>query len=407
MEHASHCHHAHHASPVATLPQAAQSDSVIYTCPMHPQVRQPKPGNCPICGMTLEPEKITASDDANPELKDMTRRFWIAAAFSLPLLIINMGAHISAELQDFLMNPLAVWVQLALATPVVLWCGWPFFERFWQSLKHRSANMFTLIGMGVGVAYIYSLIVTLAPQWFAALGENAGMEVYFEPAAVITALVLLGQVLELRARAQTSGAIKALLKLAPDTARKINPDGSEADVPLSEVHVGDSLRVRPGDKIPVDGVVLEGVSSVDQSMITGESVPVEKHAGDKVTGATINGTGGFTLRAEKVGTDTLLARIVEMVGKAQRSRAPIQRLADKVAGWFVPAVMLAALIAAAAWYIYGPEPKIGHAILSAVAVLIIACPCALGLATPMSIMVGVGSGAQAGVLIKNAEALER
>jgi Cu+-exporting ATPase len=415
MDHACHKHkmqanaqvgHEHNAEPVADSPKAAQG-SVIYTCPMHPEVRQKGPGNCPKCGMTLEPEKVSA--DAAPddsELKNMTRRFWIACALSIPLLVINMGAHVSSALQDFMMNPLAVWVQLALATPVVLWCGWPFFVRFWQSLKHKSPNMFTLIGMGVGVAYIYSLIITLAPQLVAAMGKDAGINVYFEPAAVVTALVLLGQVMELKARAQTGNAIRALLKLAPDTARKVSDDGSETDIPLADVKVGDVLRVRPGEKIPVDGVVLTGSSSVDQSMVTGEPLPVEKHADDKVTGATINGNGSFTMRAEKVGGDTLLAHIVDMVSKAQRSRAPIQRLADKVSGYFVPVVILCAILTAIVWGIYGPDPKIGHAILSAVAVLIIACPCALGLATPMAIMAGTGRGAKAGVLIKNAEALE-
>ncbi len=379
----------------------------MYTCPMHPQVRQPKPGNCPICGMALEPENIAESEADDSELKDMTRRFWIATALSVPLVILNMGAHVSATLHDFLMNPLAAWVQLVLATPVVLWAGWPFFERFWQSLMHRSPNMFTLIGLGVGVAYIYSVIVTVFPGIAAQLtGGGETVDVYFEPAAVITALVLLGQVLELKARAQTSSAIKALLKLAPDTARRINEDGGEEDVKLSEVREGDMLRVRPGDKIPVDGVVVEGSSSVDQSMITGEPVPVEKNPGDKVTGATINGTGGFTMKAERVGRETLLSQIVDMVGKAQRTRAPIQRLADTVSAYFVPAVIVTAILTAVGWWIWRPEPELGYAILNAVAVLIIACPCALGLATPMSIMAGTGRGARAGVLIKNAEALE-
>ncbi|MFY9288445.1 MAG: copper-translocating P-type ATPase [Alphaproteobacteria bacterium] len=402
------CHgdaNSHKTKQTAT---SSNADGIIYTCPMHPQIRQIGPGTCPICGMALEPEDITQSDGEDVELKGMTRRFWIATALSIPLLIINMGAHISDALHNFLMSPLALWVQFILATPVVLWCGWPFFERFWQSVKHKSPNMFTLIGMGVGVAYFYSLAVTLMPKAFAHLleGTQASMNVYFEPAAVITALVLLGQVLELKARAQTSSAIKALLKLAPDTARKINPDGSEQDVPLSEVHEGDTLRVRPGDKIPVDGVVMEGSSSVDQSMITGEPVPVEKNPGDKVTGATINGIGSFIMKAEHVGKKTLLSQIVDMVGKAQRTRAPIQKLADTVSGYFVPAVMLVAIITALVWWFYGPEPKLGYAILNAVAVLIIACPCALGLATPMAIMAGTGKGAHAGVLIKNAEVLE-
>jgi len=405
--HGSCCHHEHtHATP-APVAESAGGKDVMYTCPMHPQIRQPKPGSCPICGMTLELEKVSLDAAPNPELTDMTRRFWIAAALSIPLLIINMGAHVSNALHGFMMNPASAWLQLILATPVVLWCGWPFFERFWQSIKHKSPNMFTLIGLGVGVAYLYSLIVTLAPQLLAGVtGSNNMPQIYFEPAAVITVLVLLGQVMELKARAQTGSAIRALLKLAPDTARKINADGSEQDIQLSQVQVGDVLRVRPGEKIPVDGVVLEGASSVDQSMITGEPMPVEKHADDKVTGATINGNGSFTMRTEKVGGDTLLAQIVNMVSQAQRSRAPIQRLADKVSGYFVPAVMLVAIITAIAWGIYGPEPRIGFAILNAVAVLIIACPCALGLATPMAIMAGTGRGAKAGVLIKNAEALE-
>jgi Cu+-exporting ATPase len=387
--------------------EALAGAEAIYTCPMHPQVRQPKPGNCPICGMTLEPEKISLDDAPDHELIDMTRRLWIAAVLSTPLLGINMGAHMWAGLHRFLMTPASAWLQLTLATPVVLWCGWPFFDRFWQSLKHKSPNMFTLVGMGIGVAYIYSLIITLAPQLLDGLMDDGEMpQIYFEPSAVITVLVLLGQVMELKARAQTGNAIRALLKLAPNTARKIDTDGREQDVPLSQVQVGDSLRVRPGEKIPVDGVVLEGASAVDQSMITGEPMPVEKHAGDKVTGATINGNGSFTMRADKIGGDTLLAQIVNMVSQAQRSRAPIQRLADKVSGYFVPVVILIAIVAGIAWGVYGPEPRIGFAILNAVAVLIIACPCALGLATPMAIMAGTGRGAKAGVLIKNAEALE-
>ena len=405
--HGTCCHHEHGQAKPAPATADASGKEVIYTCPMHPEVRQVGPGTCPKCGMALEPENIADMEEDDSELKDMTRRFWIATALSVPLLVINMGAHVSAALHDFLMNPLAAWVQLALATPVVLWAGWPFFERFWQSVKHKSPNMFTLIGLGVGVAYIYSLILTIFPGIAAQLtGGSETVDVYFEPAAVITALVLLGQVLELKARAQTSSAIKALLKLAPDTARRINADGSEEDVKLSEVRKGDMLRVRPGDKIPVDGVVVEGSSSVDQSMITGEPVPVEKNPGDKVTGATINGTGGFIMKAERVGKETLLSQIVDMVGKAQRTRAPIQRLADTVSAYFVPAVILTALLTAIGWWIWGPEPKLGYAILNAVAVLIIACPCALGLATPMSIMAGTGRGARAGVLIKNAEALE-
>lgn len=401
------CHSNHKAVPTAQ--PVAVSKDVIYTCPMHPEVQKVGPGTCPKCGMALEPENIAESAGADPELKDMTRRFWIAAVLSFPLLFLGMGAHItSGGLHEFIMSRTAIWLQLVLSTPVVLWCGWPFFERFWQSLKHKSPNMFTLIGLGVGVAYVYSVIVTLAPQLLAELMEKGEMPaVYFEPAAVITALVLLGQVLELKARAQTSSAMRALLDLAPATARVIRESGTEEDIPLAEVQKGDVLRVRPGEKVPVDGVVLEGSSSVDQSMITGEPVPVEKSPGDKVTGATINGTGSFTMRAERVGGETMLAQIVDMVSKAQRTRAPIQRLADRVSGYFVPAVILVAIIAAAAWGIYGPEPRLGYAILNAVAVLIIACPCALGLATPMSIMAGTGRGAKAGVLIKNAESLER
>ena len=399
------CCHGH--KPAPTTQPAAGGKDVIYTCPMHPEVRQVGPGTCPKCGMALEPENIAESEGADPELKDMTRRFWVAAVLSIPLLFLGMGAHItSGALHEFIMSRTAIWLQLILSTPVVLWCGWPFFVRFWQSLKHKSPNMFTLIGLGVGVAYVYSVIVTLAPQLLAGLlGEGEMPAVYFEPAAVITALVLLGQVLELKARAQTSSAMRALLDLAPATARVIR-DGREEDIPLAEVQQGDVLRVRPGEKVPVDGVVLEGASAVDQSMITGEPVPVEKSPGDKVTGATINGTGSFTMRAERVGGETMLAQIVDMVSKAQRTRAPIQRLADKVSGYFVPAVILVAIIAAIVWGGFGPEPRIGYAILNAVAVLIIACPCALGLATPMSIMAGTGRGAKAGVLIKNAESLE-
>ncbi len=403
------CCHASHSTPAPSAATVAVDKDAIYTCPMHPEVRQIGPGSCPKCGMALEPEDISLSDGADPELKDMTRRFWVAAVLSAPLLLLTMGAHFPNEwLHTFLMSPLATWGQLILATPVVLWAGWPFFERGWASLKNKSLNMFTLIALGVGVAYLYSVVVTLFPgylgQWLGAASET--IDVYFEAAAVITALVLLGQVLELRARAQTSSAMRALLDLAPATARVIRADGAEDDIPLSHVHQGDTLRVRPGEKVPVDGVVLEGASSIDQSMITGEPVPVEKGPGDPVTGATINGTGSFTMRAERVGKETLLAQIVDMVSKAQRTRAPIQRLADKVSGYFVPAVIAVAAIAAFAWGMVGPEPRVGYAILNAVAVLIIACPCALGLATPMSIMAGTGRGAKAGVLIKNAEALE-
>ncbi len=404
------CHHAKpDAKHEAPLKIASGGADAIYTCPMHPQIRQKGPGNCPICGMALEPENIAIQDGPDPELKDMSRRFWVAAILSAPLLLFSMGGHFSNEmLHAFLMSPLATWGQLVIATPVVLWAGWPFFERGWMSIKNKNLNMFTLISLGVGVAYFYSLFITLFPsfieQWLD--GTNLSKDVYFEAAAVITALVLLGQVLELRARAQTSSAMRALLDLAPATARIIRSNGNEEDIPLAHVHKGDILRVRPGEKIPVDGILLEGKSSIDQSMITGEPIPVEKNPGETVIGATINGTGSFTMRAERVGQETLLAQIVDMVAKAQRTRAPIQRLADKVSGYFVPAVIAIAVLAAVIWGIYGPEPKTGYAILNAVAVLIIACPCALGLATPMSIMAGTGRGAKAGVLIKNAEALE-
>lgn len=385
------------------------NSSDIYVCPMHPEIRQIGPGNCPICGMALESENVDTSAKPDPELKAMTRRFSIAAILSTPLLFFGMGVHVLPflNLHEFLQTRFASWLQLILATPVVLWCGWPFFVRFWQSLRNRSLNMFTLIGLGVGVAYIYSVIATIFPQLLIGLfKDTSAPDLYFEAAAVITTLVLLGQVLELKARAQTSSAMRALLDLAPATARIIRASGEEEDIPLSEVHHGDLLRVRPGEKIPVDGIVVDGNSSVDQSMITGEPVPVEKSAGDQVTGATLNGTGSFTMRAERVGKETMLAQIVDMVSKAQRTRAPIQRLADIVSAYFVPAVIAVALIAAFVWGFYGPEPRLGYAILNAVAVLIIACPCALGLATPMAIMAGTGRGARAGVLIKNAEALE-
>jgi len=349
---------------------------------MHPEVRQIGPGFCPKCGMALEPEVATLEEETNPELTDMTRRFWIAAISTLPILALGMAERL----------PL---VQLILATPVVLWAGWPLFQRAWASIMNRSPNMFTLIGLGTGTAYVYSFVATIP-----------GLPVYFEAAAVITALVLLGQVLELRARNRTGAAIKALLVLVPKTARRINPDATESDVPLEQVHIGDKLRVRPGEKTPVDGIVLEGYSSVDESMISGEPIPVEKTAGDRVIGGTINGTGGFVMRAERVGRDTLLSQIVAMVAQAQRSRAPIQRLADVVSAYFVPIVVIVAALTFVVWVALGPEPRLAHALLNAVAVLIIACPCALGLATPMSIMVGVGRGATAGVLIKNAEALE-
>ena len=376
----------------------------IWTCPMHPQIRWDHPGNCPICGMALEPLEPTVDEAPNPELIDMSRRFWISTLLTFPLVILAFGAELGWQPIPMTTSML---LQLALATPIVLWGGRPFFERLWASLKTRNLNMFTLIGMGVGVAYGYSLVATLAPQLFpASLHTMGGMvPVYFEAASVITTLVLLGQVLELRARAATGKAIRALLGLAPKTARRVR-DGREEDVQLEHVHVGDFLRVRPGEKVPVDGMVIEGHSSVDESMITGESVPVEKTAGEKVTGATINGTGTLLMRADRVGRDTMLSQIVRMVAAAQRSRAPIQKLADQVSAWFVPSVIAVSLIAFVAWNLLGPAPPLGYAIVNAIAVLIIACPCALGLATPMSIMVGTGRGASAGVLVKNAEALE-
>ncbi|MFZ0291698.1 MAG: HAD-IC family P-type ATPase, partial [Candidatus Sulfotelmatobacter sp.] len=382
-----------------------------YTCPMHPEIVRPEPGSCPICGMALEPRTVSAvaTIEENPELRDMTRRFWVSLALTAPLMAIAMAAMLwEMPLHRLLPGAALPWLEFGLATPVVLWGGWPFFQRFWTSLINRSPNMFTLIGMGTGVAYGYSVIATLAPRIFPESLRTMGgyPDVYFEAAAAITTLVLLGQVMELRARSRTSAAIRALLDLSPRTARRLNPDGSEKDVPLEQVQPGDRLRVRPGEKIPVDGVLLEGRSAVDESMITGESMPVEKSPDGKVIGATINGTGSFVMRAERVGSETLLARIVQLVGQAQRSRAPIQRLADRVAKWFVPIVVAVAAITFVAWLLFGPQPRFAHALVNAVAVLIIACPCALGLATPMAIMVGVGRGARAGVLIKNAEALE-
>lgn len=387
----------------------APKEKVEYTCPMHPQIIRDAPGFCPICGMALEPRIITLDEEENHELKDMRRRFWVSVVLSLPLLVIGMSEFIPGSPVARLVPTEALpWIQLALASPVVLWGGWPFFVRFWQSIVNRSLNMFTLIGLGVAVAYVYSLIAALLPQIFPASfrDEMGNVPVYFEAAAVITTLVLLGQVLELKARSSTSAAIKALLGLAPKTARRIAPDGTEQDVPLDQVHKDDRLRVRPGEKIPVDGAVLEGTSSVDESMVTGESIPVEKRSGDRVIGATINGTGSLVIKAERVGSETLLAQIVQMVAEAQRSRAPIQKLADVVSGYFVPAVILIAIISFIVWAMIGPEPRMAYAIINAVAVLIIACPCALGLATPMSIMVATGKGAQAGVLFKNAEAIE-
>jgi Cu+-exporting ATPase len=381
-----------------------------YTCPMHPEVVRPGPGTCPICGMALEPRVATAGEERNPELEDMTRRFWISLALTAPVLFLAMGEMLPlGGAGEWLTSPAAGWVQLVLATPVVLWGGWPFFERGWASLVNRSLNMFTLIAMGIGAAYAYSVLATVAPGILPAAfrGHGGGVPLYFEAAAVITTLVLLGQVLELRARGRTSSAIKALLGLAPPTARLVGPDGREQDVPLEHVKPGDRLRVRPGDKVPVDGVVVEGRSSVDESMLTGEPIPVEKTAGDAVTAGTVNGTGSLVMEARRVGADTVLANIVRMVGEAQRSRAPIQRLADRVSSYFVPAVVAVAAVTFALWATVGPEPRLALALVNAVAVLIIACPCALGLATPMSIMVGTGRGATAGVLIRNAEALER
>ncbi|MGQ0681232.1 heavy metal translocating P-type ATPase [Bradyrhizobium sp.] len=391
-----------------SAPPADVPEGTIYTCPMHPEIRQVGPGSCPICGMALEPEVASLDTGPNPELADMTRRFWIGAALSLPAVVLEMGGHIVGG-HGWVDPTLSNWIQFAFSTPVVLWAGWPFFVRGWQSLQTRNLNMFTLIAMGTGVAYLYSVIGTLAPQLFPATfrGHGGAVAVYFEAAAVITVLVLLGQVLELRAREATSGAIKALLQLAPKTARRIGDDGQEHEVEIDSLAVGDRLRVRPGEKVPVDGVILEGRSSLDESLVTGESMPVTKEPGARVIAGTLNQSGGFVMRADKVGRDTLLSQIVQMVADAQRSRAPIQRLADQVSGWFVPMVIAVAIAAFAAWAWFGPEPRMAFGLVAAVSVLIIACPCALGLATPMSIMVGVGRGAQGGVLIKNAEALER
>ncbi|MGD0513694.1 MAG: heavy metal translocating P-type ATPase [Terriglobales bacterium] len=414
--------HASKPGPCPSCGMALERETPIaakrteYTCPMHPQIVRPGPGFCPICGMALEPRTVTAIEEENPELRDMTRRFWVSVALTVPLLALAMmvmvftggglGVHATSS------TGLAPWIELVLATPVVLWGGWPFFQRGWASIVNRSTNMFTLIAMGTGVAYLFSLTATVFPRMFSASfggvdqgGMNGAPPVYFEAAATIVTLVLLGQVLELRARSRTGAAIRALLNLSPDTARILR-DGTERDIPLDQVKAGDRLRVRPGEKIPVDGVVLEGMSSVDESMITGESIPVLKEPGSRVIGATVNATGSFIMQAEHVGKETLLARIVQMVSQAQRSRAPIQRLADRVAAWFVPAVIGIAAVTFIVWSFFGPEPRLGHALVNAVAVLIIACPCALGLATPMAIMVGTGRGARAGVLIKNAEALE-
>ncbi len=388
---------------------ARPSAKMQYVCPMHPEIVKSEPGSCPICGMALEPRTVTLAEEENPEYADMKRRFWASLVLTVPVLALAMGELLPGHaLERLLPFHARAWVELVLATPVVLWGGWPFFARGWASIVHRSPNMFTLIAIGTGTAYFYSLVATLAPEVFPASfrGMNGEVAVYFEAAAVITTLVLLGQVLELRARGQTSSAIRALLGLAPKTARVVREDGREEDIPLEQVKPGDRLRVRPGEKVPVDGVVEEGSSSVDESMVTGEPVPVEKAAGARVTGGTVNGTGGFIMRAERVGADTLLAQIVRMVSEAQRSRAPIQRLADVVSAYFVPAVVLAAIVTFAIWGLVGPSPRLAYALLNAVAVLIIACPCALGLATPMSVMVGTGRGAMAGVLIRNAEALE-
>jgi Cu+-exporting ATPase len=388
--------------PVSVSAPAPRTE---YVCPMHPEIVRSAPGACPKCGMALEPRVASAEPEENPELGDMSRRFWIGVAFLVPLLLVAMGDYVIGRP---VVPPGAMpWVELALATPVVLWCGWPLLERGWASVVRMSLNMFTLIALGTLTAYVYSLVATLLPGVFppSFRGSSGEVPVYFEAAAAITVLVLLGQVLELRARSRTSDAIKALLGLAPKTARRLK-NGREEDVPLDQVQVGDSLRVRPGEKVPTDGVVLEGVSAVDESMVTGEPMPVEKTGGARVTGGTVNGTGGFVMRAERIGSDTLLAQIVRLVGEAQRSRAPIQRLADVVAAWFVPAVVLAAVVTFVVWALIGPPPRMAYALVNAVAVLIIACPCALGLATPMSIMVGTGRGATAGVLIKDAEALE-
>jgi heavy metal translocating P-type ATPase len=405
----AHKHHHHqHAMPAARTPAASAGKDVEYTCPMHPQVRQMGPGNCPICGMALEPVIASTEGGESPELRDMTRRFWTGLVLTLPVFALEMGGHLF-DIHHVVPAQVSNWVQLLLATPVVLWAGWPFFARGWASLVNRSLNMFTLIALGTGAAWIYSIVGTLLPSLFPIelRMEDGAVPVYFEAAAVITVLVLLGQVLELRAREKTSGAIKALLELAPKTAVRVKDDGSDETVQIDVIEVGQLLRVRPGEKVPVDGDLVEGKGTVDESMVTGEPMPVAKAAGSKVTAGTINQSGGFVMRAEKVGADTLLSQIVHMVAAAQRSRPPIQRMADQVAGWFVPAVVLVAVLTFAAWMVWGPSPAFSYALIASVAVLIIACPCALGLATPMSIMVGVGRGAQHGVLIRDAEALER
>ena len=399
---------AKYLAPPAPAPVADKS--AIYTCPMHPEVRQEGPGSCPICGMALEPLQVSLEAAPNLELLDMQRRFWIGLVLALPVFVLEMGGHVASLGLHRLISPTAsTWVQFALATPVVLWAGWPFFQRGWASLVSRHLNMFTLIALGTGAAYLYSLVATFAPSVFPAgfRGMDGAVAVYYEAAAVITVLVLLGQVLELRAREQTGDAIRALLNLAPKTARRLRDRADDEEIPVDQVAVGDRLRIRPGDGIPVDGVVLQGTSAVDESMVTGESMPLPKEAGGKLIGGTVNGTGSLVMRAEKVGSDTMLSRIVAMVAEAQRSRAPIQRLADTVAGWFVPAVLAVAILAFVGWSVWGPAPALSYALIAAVSVVIIACPCALGLATPMSIGVGVGKGAGIGVLIKSAEALER
>ena len=411
-EHAGHDHAGHgghaHGEPPATAAAAPAGEVAEWTCPMHPEIRRPGPGSCPICGMALEPVMVTADSGPSPELADMTRRFWVGVALSFPVVVLGMGGDLIPAIHDVISPRASTWVQLALATPVVLWGGWPFFQRGWTSVRSLKLNMFTLIAMGTGVAWLFSVVATAAPGVFPdAFRMDGAVDVYFEAASVITTLVLLGQVLELQAREQTSGAIRALLDLTPDTARRINPDGSEEEVTLDRVSVGDRFRVRPGEKVPVDGNVEDGRSTLDESLVTGESMPVTKTVGDTVIGGTINQTGSLVLRAEKVGRDTMLARIVQMVAEAQRSRAPIQRVADRVAAWFVPTVIVIAIVAFIVWATIGPDPRLAHALVVAVSVLIIACPCALGLATPMSIMVGVGRGAGLGVLVKNAEALER
>lgn len=398
--------HAHLVTPAGAAPPSGPVAE--WTCPMHPEIRRPGPGSCPICGMALEPVMVSADSGPSPELAGMRRRFWVGVALSFPVVILGMGGELIPAIQDAISPRTSGWLQLALATPVVLWGGWPFFQRGWTSVRTLQLNMFTLIAMGTGVAWLFSVIATVLPGVFPdAFRMDGAVDVYFEAASVITTLVLLGQVLELQAREQTSGALRALLDLTPDTARRINPDGTEEEVTLDLVAVGDRFRVRPGEKVPVDGNVEEGRSTLDESLVTGESMPVTKDVGDLVIGGTINQSGSLVVRAEKVGRDTMLARIVQMVAEAQRSRAPIQRIADRVAAWFVPAVILVAIGAFVVWATAGPDPRLAHALVVAVTILIIACPCALGLATPMSIMVGVGRGAGLGVLIKNAEALER